>query len=439
VGNGPNLGRPGREHAVLVRQLPAGRRMADLVATGADLRQEVRQVAERVAALHATSPRSSTIDRAGLSEVVRARWEAHLTALTALTALANGSGRQLDTLLLARIQDRAHRYLIGRIPLLDQRIRCGAIVDGHGQLCAANISCLPDGPRILDRADGDAARHGDVLTDIGYLAMDLERLGAPAYAAALLDDYRHATGIDHPASLAHWYVAERAIGRAAAVAERATRAGTPEADAGTREAQRLLRLADRQLATGRVRLVLVGGLPGTGKSTVAEALAGRLGWPVIRGDLIRAQFAGPAARPTGRPGRDRVRPEWTGATYSTMLDHAGELLCLGRSVLLDATWAEPMHRAAAARLARRSAADLVVLQCHATADRALARIAGRPPGGRTAVDPYAEIEAYYQLAGHAEEWPGATRLDTGRPLPETLAAALRAVDRIRVPADAAAG
>jgi len=410
------------EHAVLMRRLPACRRLADLATAGANIRKDIRQVAERVAALHVTGARSSSIDRAGLPESLRTRWEAYLAAL------ATDPTGQPDPLLLARIRDRAHRYLVGRVPLLEQRIRSGAIVDGHGDLVATSIFCLPDGPRILGRADNDALRHGDVLADIACLAMDLERLGVPAEAAALLDDYRHATGTDHPASLAHWYVACQAVGRAAAALAPAAQAGTQDADGGTAEATRLLEMADRHLAAGRVRLVLVGGLPGTGKSTIAEALSGRYGWPVVRADLIRAQLAAPASRPTGWQGRNGARPEWPGATYSTLLDRAAELLSLGQSVLLDATWTEPMHRAAAARLARRSAADLIVLQCHATADLALTRIASRPPGGHAADSPDVETDAYYQLAAHTGDWPDATRLDTGQPLPETIAAALRAVN-----------
>jgi predicted kinase len=410
--NGKHVGRP--DHC---QRAEAARRLAALVADGADVRVAIRRIAQQVAALHAAAPRSVVIDRAGLPETLRGQWDDNLGVLTGY------AGGRLDGPTLQRVHDRAHRYLIGRIPLLDDRILSGAIVEGHGGLLADDIICPPpDLPPILDGSQADdRRRHGDVLADIGLLAMDLERLGAPAEAAALLDDYRHAAGTDHPASLAHWYIAYQAVARAAIATSRPARPG-PTAE-HMAEIGRLLRLADRHLAAGRVRLILVGGLPGTGKSTIAEALSGRYGWPVIRSDAIRRQLAGPPAA----PGRGGHRPEWTGATYSTLLDRAAVHLGRGRSILLDATWADPMHRAAAARLARRTAADLVALNCQVTPQLALARIAHRPAGGRDNRD--VDAAAYRELAQHLAPWPGATALDTSRPLPETLAEALRAVNR----------
>ncbi len=56
------------------------------------------------------------------------------------------------------VQRLAQRFLAGRAPLLEARIRGGRVVDGHGDLLTEDIFCLPDGPRILDCLW--AARHG---------------------------------------------------------------------------------------------------------------------------------------------------------------------------------------------------------------------------------------------------------------------------------------
>jgi predicted kinase len=54
----------------------------------------------------------------------------------------------------------------------------------------------------------------------------------------------------------------------------------------------LLAQARRHLEASAVRLVVVGGLPGTGKSTLAAGLADALGATVIRSDEVRKELAG---------------------------------------------------------------------------------------------------------------------------------------------------
>jgi uncharacterized protein len=415
------LGPDGRpcEHAVLMRRLPGRLRLSHLVRTGTDVHAEVRRVAGVVAAFHARAARSADIDRAGSAEYVRGLWEENLTILNSYADVL------LDASMLARISRQARRYLSGREDLFARRIADGHIVDGHGDLLAEDIFCLPDRPRILDCLDfDDVLRHGDVLADVAFLAMDLERLGAASEAAAFLDDYRMASGEDHPASLADLYLAYRAVVRAKVACLRHDQSGEP---AAVEEARHMLTLASRHLAAARVRLVLVGGLPGTGKSTIAEAINGRYGWPLLRSDVIRKRIAGkPDAHLDAPPGGGIYRPAWTAATYAALLDEAERHLRQGSSVIMDATWAAASHRAAAARLTRRASADLVSLQCVAPDEVVMRRLRERREASRDVSD--ATPGAYRYLAERADPWPKATRLDTAMPLPQTLASAIRGID-----------
>jgi len=127
-----------------------------------------------------------------------------------------------------------------------------------------------------------------VLADVGFLAMDLERLGAPEAAAAFLADYRQLTGDTWPDSLAHHYVAYRAQVRAKVACLRSDQGDSTAAAA----AGQLLGLALAHLRAGEVTLTLVGGLPGTGKSRLAREVGRAKGWLVLRSDEIRKQLAG---------------------------------------------------------------------------------------------------------------------------------------------------
>jgi aminoglycoside phosphotransferase family enzyme/predicted kinase len=412
---GPDGGRC--EHLLVMRRLDPARRLATLVRAGAPLDDEIRAVTRIVATAHASASRSPEISASGAPEAVRARIERDLAELHDL------AGGILDPATPEEVGQLAGRYLQGRRRLLEDRVARGHIVDGHGDLLAGDIFCLEDGPRVLDCLDfDDRLRYGDVLADVAFLAMDLERLGAPGLARLLLAEYQELSDERHPATLADYYVAARAIIRSKVAC---VRAGQGDG-ASVLEARALLDLAVHHLRRAQVHLVLVGGAPGTGKSTLASGLADRLGFVVLRSDEMRKDLLGiahsaSAADEFGQGAYDR---ETTAATYRGVLDRARAALELGASVIVDASWSSSVHRAEAARLANDSFADLVELCCDAPADLAAQRIEARRAGARDASDATTEIAAAMRASFDA--WPTAHVVETTGTPPESVDAALRA-------------
>lgn len=100
---------------------------------------------------------------------------------------------------LEEIDELVSRYLLGRAPLFESRITSGRIRDGHGDLLAADIFCVEPAPVILDCIEfDDRLRWGDVISDIAFLAMDLERLGCPDLSGLLLRKYHEFSGETAP-------------------------------------------------------------------------------------------------------------------------------------------------------------------------------------------------------------------------------------------------
>jgi uncharacterized protein len=409
-------GRP-RDHLIEMRRMPAGRRLSALLESE-EAPERVAEVARAVAAIHAAAPRSPEISRAGEPQSVIANWRQGLAQVddVARDLLPAGERR--------RIAELAIRYLEGRGGLLARRIDEGWVRDGHGDLLCDDVFCLDDGPRLLDcLAFDDRLRHSDVLADAAFLAMDIEAHGAEGLGRQMLEAWSRALGESHPPSLADHYVAYRAHVRAKVACLRRAQ-GDERAGA---EARRLHGLCLRHLERARVRLVLVGGAPGTGKSTIAARVAERLGWTVLRSDAMRRSLHG-APDFGGAPaayGEGRYSPERRAEVYAALLDDARRRLALGESVIIDASWSALAVRERAREVAEATRSELVEIRCSAPAEVGQRRIADRAARGEDPSEATPEIAR--RLAVDADPWARASALDTNRPLADTLADALRLV------------
>jgi hypothetical protein len=401
-----------------MRRMPASRRLSSLVTAGVDVDGALHDVAHQLATLHARSGRSAAADHAAGVEATRARWVANTEGLLV-------AGEDIfDDVAVGTVNGLAMRYLDGRARLLEARVTAGRAVDGHGDLLADDIFCLPDGPRVLDCLDFDVRfRLGDGLADAAFLAMDLERLGHPYLGARFLAHYREHADDAWPPSLAHHHIAYRAQVRAKVAAVRWSQGDSASAEA----AARLLTLSHEHLRRGRVRLVLVGGQPGTGKSTVARGLADPLDALVLRSDEVRKSLAGLDPLTPSAAGLDEglYRPAMTDAAYAELLDRARTALGLGRTVVLDATWRDGRWRQEAAGVAAAASADLIELRCTAPLDVAVERVRRR--SGTDASDATEAVTR--ALWAGAGPWSSATEIDTsgdeGDAIAEALAAARR--------------
>jgi len=406
------------DHLVVMRRMPDDRRLSALVRAGAVTEGDLRPLAHLLAGFldRAEAPEAAAV--AAGREALAQRWEDNLEVI------GRAADGLLDATAVATVADLSRRYLAGRGPLFERRITEGRARDGHGDLLADDIFLLDDGPRVLDCIEfADELRYGDVLADIAFLAMDLERLGRPDLGERFLGLFRGLSGDTWPASLAHHHVAYRAGVRAKVSCLR-----HEQGDGGAGEqAVALLDLTRRHLEAGRVRLVLVGGLPATGKSTVAAAVGDALGAVVLRTDEIRKELAG---LPTGAHAPAEVdagiyAPEMNVQTYRALLDRAWHLLEQGESVVLDASWLEPERRQEAAALAEAAVADLGQLRCVAPLELTVARAARRTTRGTDVSD--ADEPVIRALAERTRPWPEAATVDTNLPIDEVVATALAAV------------
>ncbi len=405
------------DHMVVMRRMPPDRRLATLVRRGEPLADEIRAIGRMVAAFHSAAQRGAEISREGTRDAIRGRWT------DSFAQVVPYRGGVLDDGVAAEIEHETLEFLDGRAALFDTRVSSGRIVDGHGDLLAEDIFCLPDGPRMLDCIEfDDRLRYLDGLDDIAFLAMDLEYLGQPDLGARLLHWYSEFAADPAPASLRHHFVAYRAFVRAKVSCMRHAQGD----EAAVTDIARHAELTVEHLRRGRVSLVVVGGPPASGKSTLAGALADRLGAVVVSSDPVRKELAGidPLTPAPAEFGAGLYSAAWTEKTYTQLLARAQMLLERGETVVLDATWSRSAWRDMAAKTAMRTHSAFVALRCVADLDVMSARLRARTGSASDADESIAA-----RLRREAEPWPDATVIRTDRTVDPSVAEALEAVRR----------
>ena len=289
----------------------------------------------------------------GLGDSVAA-WHAALAPVdkdqaTAMPAVAEGNVQAALAAGLPAARVQAWRAamlaaLAARAGWLRDRTARGFVRRAHGDLHLGNICLWQGRPVPFDALefDEDLATI-DLGYDLAFLLMDLDvRAGRPA-ANRVLNRYVARTGDWDLVTGLPPFLSLRAMVRAHVEA----RSGRPG------EASRYLDAALAYLQPAPPVVVAVGGLPGTGKSTLARALAPALGAApgalVLRSDEIRKRLHG--VKPEQRLPQSAYAEPVSRAVLAELCRAVGATAAAGHAAIADATFLDPADRAAVARAA----------------------------------------------------------------------------------------
>ena len=272
--------------------------------------------------------------------------------------------------------------------LFDRRLAAGRVVEGHGDLRAAHVYLLDaavDELAIVDCiefSDWFHFRYLDVGYDVAFLAMDLEALGYPGLGDELAGRYCVAAHDETVSVLQPLHRAFRAFvrGKVESIGAHAPEVPEPQRRQLAASAKAFFALAagyaERRAAP---QVIVLSGLPASGKSTVAGTLACRIGAAYLSSDAVRKQLAGidPRERASDAFRAGLYAPAMTDRTYTELRRRAAPHLAAGRPVVLDAMHGRESERGAACALAAEHGVPHLIAGLRLDDAAARERIAGR--------------------------------------------------------------
>jgi aminoglycoside phosphotransferase family enzyme/predicted kinase len=371
------------EWAVQMTRLPDSATVLERLKGGGVGVPFVEELARRIARFHAVAETDARIAAFGRSAVVAAN------ARENFDQSANQVGAAVSAAVFTRLRALTEAELRRLAPLIDARARRGVPRDAHGDLHLDHVYSFPDQEPPADLVIVDCIefnerfRYSDPVADMAFLVMDLIFHGRRDLALAFADAYFREADDEEGRALLAFYVAYRAVVRAKVEGLELGEAeiDEPERRAALVRARGHWLLALGELESPRLKpsLVLVGGLPGTGKSTLARSLAGRANFAVIRSDVVRKELAGvlQSDRVSADFQEGFYSAEWTERTYAECLRRVEAALFEGRRVLVDATFREERMRGSFLDAAARWAVPGLLLVCQAPPEVVRARLESR--------------------------------------------------------------
>lgn len=238
--------------------------------------------------------------------------------------------------------------------LLDEREAAGRVRRCHGDLHLRNICLLKGEPHLFDCIEfNDQIATIDILYDLAFLLMDLWHRGFPQFANLVMNRYLDEADDEDGFVLLPFFMAVRAAVRAHVTATQVEE-GSPDGARLTAEAKSYFELARSLLSAKPPRLIAIGGLSGSGKTTVAEAIAHAIGAApgarIIESDRIRKALHGVPAE-TKLPDT-AYRPEVSEHVYRQIAWRSDLILAQGGCVLADAVFDKSSKRDSIERVAR---------------------------------------------------------------------------------------
>ncbi len=393
-GDGPDLTKNELTQAVRMVQFDQSQLLPAVLERGELTEPLIAAFAEHLARFHRDAAQAPADCPWGLAAAVIQPVRDNLTALASCSAEGSRLGR-----LGQWVEEQGQRLT----PWFEQRRQGGFIRECHGDLHLGNMLLGTSGIEVFDALEfSPTLRWIDPISELAFLGMDLAVHGQLELSSQLLNHWIEASGDGEGLRGWAWYSVYRALVRAKVSWLRLGQGGlSPEASQqGHRDLQHYLNLAESWCQPRPKGLVLMHGLSGSGKSTVAARLSAATGAMVFRSDVERKRLFGLwGTKPTRRLEGELYGPEASAYLYGTALPQLVEpALAAGLPVVLDACFLRHSERQQMARLAEKLGVPMQIVACRAPEPVLRQRLLARTAAG---TDP---SDATVEVMEHQRSW-----------------------------------
>jgi len=330
------------EYSVMMKQLPAGSFLSELLAKGLVGETEINRVISCLHRFYESETPTPEIEQWGTPEKLKISTDENFAQVEPFVE------KTISPFAFETIRHFTNSFYATNEDLFRNRIRQHRIRDCHGDLHLDHVHLTPEATTIFDCIEfNDRFRFIDIANDLAFLAMDFDFEGKRELGNLLLRNAAREFRDPGVLEVANFYKCYRAFVRGKVESIQAMSKEAADLDEHAKQAARYFRLALRYATSGSEPLFLVVmGRVGAGKTTVARQLGAELNWPVFSSDQIRKTLAGVAlTERTALELRDEMYSEWMSEqTYKKLLEQGLAALETHGGVVIDATFSSRAKR-----------------------------------------------------------------------------------------------
>lgn len=255
-------------------------------------------------------------------------------------------------------------FFVNQEELFKSRIQQNQIRECHGDLHLRNICLWDNKIQLFDRIEfNEPFRFVDVMYDVAFAVMDLEARGRKDLGNVFLNTYIEQTGDWEGLQVLPLYLSRQAYVRAKVTSFLLDDPGVPQDTKKEAEitASQYYQQAWEYTQLRQGQLILMSGLSGSGKTTVARHLARSLGAIHLRSDAVRKHLASVPLDQRG--GEELYTPAMSQKTYARLLELGIKLANAGFPVILDAKYDQQATRQAAIQEAKNHRLPVKIYHC----------------------------------------------------------------------------
>lgn len=360
------------DYVLKMVQFPQETLLSNVFEAGKLTEETMMELGRIVAKFHAQSPSSDYIRTFGEVAKIRESIDENYDQTEKYIGIAQTQA-QFD-----QTRQFTDRFFAERQALLESRIQNNWIRECHGDLHIRNICLWNDKILLFDCIEfNEPFRFVDVMFDVAYAIMDMDIRQRPDLANAYLNTYIEQTGDWEGLQVLPLYLSRQSYVRAKVISFLLDDPGIPaeEKDKAAKTAAEYYTLAWQYTQPKPGKIILMSGISGSGKSSVAKHLARQFNAIQIRSDAVRKHLAG---IPLDEKGSEAIySPEMTEKTYSRLQELGIVLAKEGYTVILDAKYDRINLRQAVITQAQQAGIPIEIYHCTAPVDVVRDRLSAR--------------------------------------------------------------